>query len=85
MGMEAAERMIRKAELPAVVRRLFGERMFRHGLKARRDKIRETICAQLIEELNPPTESVEKTVRMIAESIEQQLDKMKERAALLIH
>ncbi len=85
VGTEAAERMMRKAELPSGVRRLFSQRMFSRSLNTRRGKIKETILAQLMEELNPPTDAVYGTVRTIAESIEQQLDKMKERAALLIH
>jgi len=85
VGTEAAERMIRKAELPASVRRLFGERLFRKSLERRRDQIQAGICAQLLRELEPPTESVQSTVKTIAESIEQQLEQMMKRAALLIH
>ncbi len=85
VGTEAAERMIRKAELPSAVRRLFSERIFKTSLAKRRDQIQAEICAQLIKDLDPPAESVLKTVKTIAESIEQQLEHMMKRAALLIH
>lgn len=85
VGTEAAERMIRKAELPASVRRLFGEKIFRKSLEHRKDQIQAGICAQLIKELDPPTESVQNTVKTISESIERQLEQMMKRAALLIH
>lgn len=85
VGTEAAERLIRKAELPTSVRRLFGERLFRKSIRSRRDSIRAAIYAQLVRELNPPSEMAWTTVRTVAEAIEEQLDKMKERASLMIH
>ena len=85
VGTEAAERMIRKAELPPMVRRLFGERMFRKSLAHRKDQIRSGVCEQLLNDLDPPTEQVQATVKTIAQSIEQQLEQMMARAALLIH
>lgn len=85
VGTEAAERMIRKAELPASVRRLFTERMFKRSLSHRKEQIRAGVCAQLLKELDPPSESVMGTVKTIAESIEHQLEQMMQRAALMIH
>lgn len=84
-GTEAAERMARKAELPPAVRKLFTEHRFRRALNARRDQIQSGVCAQLMRDLNPPTEAALSTVAAIAESIERQLDCMTARAALLIH
>ncbi len=85
IGTEAAERMIRKAELPSAARRLFTEKHFRRSLGGRREQIREGVLAELIKELNPPTDAVYGTVKTIAESIEEQLRQMTVRAALMIH
>lgn len=85
IGTEAAEKMLRKAELPSAVRRLFSERVFRKSLSGRREQLRSGVCAQLLKDLEPPTEQVQATVKTIAQSIEGQLEQMMERAALLIH
>ncbi len=85
VGTEAAERMLKKAELPSAVRKMFTEGMFKKSLDRRRDQICRGVCDQMIRELNPPTESVQATALTIAHSIEDQLDKMMKRAALLIH
>ena len=85
IGTEAAEKMIRRAELPSSVRRLFSERMFRKSLSGRREQLRSGVCAQLLKDLEPPTQQVQSTVKTIAQSIEGQLEQMMERAALLIH
>ncbi len=74
-----------KAELPGSIRKLFTVRRFRKMLESRRRSLTSGICAQLMRELNPPTEPVETTVKTIAESIENQLEHMMARAALLIH
>ena len=85
IGTETAERMIRKAELPAPVRRMFTEKLFRRGLAGRKEQIRGKVLEQMLKDLDPPSESVTETVRTIAESIEHQLEQMMKRAALLIH
>ena len=85
VGTEAAEKMIRKAELPTAVRRMFGERLFMKSLSHRREQIGAGVNAQLLKDLDPPTEQVQATVKTIAESIEQQLEQMMQHAALLIH
>ena len=85
VGTEAAERMMKKAELPSGMRKLFSERLFLKSLDRRRDQIRAGVCVQLRKDLEPPTEPVEHMVKTIAESIERQLDAMMKRAALLIH
>lgn len=85
VSTETAERMIRKAELPAPVRRLFTEGLFRKGIASRKEQIKGKVRSQLLKELDPPTESALGTVKAIAESIEHQLEQMMKRAALLIH
>lgn len=85
IGTETAERLIHKAELPGSVRRLFTEKRFRKSLLSRRDQIQTGVLAQLCKELNPPSASVMETINVIAKSIEKQLARMMERAALLIH
>ena len=85
VGTEAAEKLIRKAELPASVRRLFSERIFMKSLLRRREQISAGVCAQLLKDLDPPTEQVKSTVKTIAQSIEGQLEQMMRRAALMIH
>ena len=67
------------------MRRLFTARFFRKSLSRRRDEIRAGICSQFVSELDPPSETVRGMVQSIASSIEEQLSRMMERAALLIH
>jgi len=85
VGTEVAEQHMRKVKLPQRIRALFGEKRFRKGLNARRESIRSGILTQMKKDMNPPAEAVEDTVRMIAESIEHQLEQMMKRATLLIH
>lgn len=85
IGTEAAEKQLIRSELPLGMRRLIGTRFFKRSLDKRRSEIRAGIQAQLLRELNPPSENVQDMVRVIASSIENQLGKMMERAALLIH
>ena len=85
VSTETAERMIRKAELPAPIRRMFTEKLFRRGLNGRKEQIREKVLEQMLSELALPSESALGTVKTIAESIEHQLEQMMKRAALLIH
>ncbi len=85
VGTETAERFLRKAELPVGMRRLLTMGYFRRSLNKRRDDIRSGICAELEKQLDPPSEAALGMVRDIAASIETQLGRMMERAALLIH
>jgi hypothetical protein len=85
VSTETAERMIRKAELPAPIRRRFTEKLFRRGLNGRKEQIREKVLEQMLSKLALPSESALETVKTIAESIEHQLEQMMKRAALLIH
>ena len=85
VGTETAERLLRKAELPTGMRKLLTMGYFRRSLNKRRDDIRAGICAELEKQLDPPSEAALGMVRDIAASIEGQLSRMMERAALLIH
>jgi len=85
VGTETAERLLRKAELPVGMRRLLTTGYFKRSLNRRRDDIRAGICAELEKQLDPPSEASLGMVRDIAASIEAQLGRMMERAALLIH
>ena len=85
IGTETAERMLRKAELPLTVRRMITPRFFKKSLDKRRDEIRAGVESQLMREIDPPSENVQAMVREIASSIEEQLRRMMERAALMIH
>ena len=85
IGTEAAERLLRKVELPVGMRKLITMGYFRRGLAKRRDDIRAGISAELEKQLDPPSEAALGMVRAIAASIEGQLGRMMERAALLIH
>ena len=85
IGTETAERMLRKAELPLTVRRMITPRFFKKSLDKRRDEIRAGVESQLMREIDPPSENVQAMVREIASSIEDQLRRMMERAALMIH
>ena len=85
VGTETAERLLRRAELPVAVRKLLTMGYFRRSLNKRRGEIRAGICAELEKQLDPPSEAARGMVRDIAASIEKQLGRMMERAALLIH
>ena len=85
IGTETAERMLRRAELPLGVRRMITPRFFKKSLNRRRGEIRAGVESQLMREIDPPSQSVQAMVRDIAASIEEQLRRMMERAALLIH
>ena len=60
-------------------------RFFKKSLDKRRDEIRAGVESQLMREIDPPSENVQAMVRDIAASIEEQLRRMMERAALMIH
>ena len=81
----AAEKLLRKAELPVKLRRLFPSSQFARGLKSKRDSIERAVYAQLTKGLEPPTEETRRMVKTIAESIESQLTAMMRRATLRIH
>lgn len=85
IGTETAERVLRRAELPLGVRRMITPRFFKKSLNRRRGEIRAGVESQLMREIDPPSQSVQAMVRDIAASIEEQLRRMMERAALLIH
>ncbi len=85
IGMEAAQRLLYKSDIPEKVRKLFPARLFERMLKARRSSLQRSVYVQLMKELSPPTEEVKQTVYAIAHSIEQQLEGMMARATLLIH
>ncbi len=85
VGTETAERLLRRAELPVGMRKLLTMSYFRRSLGKRRDDIRTGICAELEKQLDPPSEAALGMVRDIAASIEAQLSRMMERAALMIH
>ena len=85
VGTETAERLLRKAELPVGMRRLLTMGYFKRGLNKRKDDIRAGICAELVKQLDPPSDAARGMVRDIAASIEGQLGRMVERAALMIH
>ncbi|MBR0464628.1 MAG: hypothetical protein IJJ23_09680 [Clostridia bacterium] len=85
VGTEAAERIVRKVDLPVGMRRLITPRFFRSSLDKRRKDIAQGLGAQFEKELDPPSEAVRGMVREIALSIERQLSAMMERAALMIH
>ena len=85
VGTETAERLLRKAELPVGMRKLLTTGYFKRGLNKRRDEIRGGICGEFEKQLDPPSEAVRGMVRDIAASIEGQLGRMMERAALQIH
>ena len=85
IGTEAAEKILRKAELPVGIRKLLTVRYFRRSLEKRREDIRLGILGELEKQIDPPSEAVRGMVRDIAASIESQLTRMMERATLLIH
>ncbi len=85
IGMEAAQRLLYKSDIPEKVRKLFPGKLFAKMIKARRSSLQQNVYAQLMKELSPPTESVLHTVNTIAHSIEHQLESMMARATLLIH
>ena len=84
VGTEIAQRALKKADLPAWMRRLITPRYFRGSLRKRQSEIAVGIAAQLEKEIDPPSEAVSGMVRKIATSIEQQLDSMMRHATLLI-
>ena len=85
VGTQTAEKLLRKAELPVKLRRLFPSSQFARGLKSKRDSIERAVYAQLTKGLEPPTEETRRMVKTIAESIESQLTAMMRRATLRIH
>lgn len=85
VGTQTAERLLRKAELPVKMRRLFPTGQFTRGLASKRRRIEEAVYAQMMKGVNPPTEETRRMVKTIAESIESQLTAMMRRATLRIH
>lgn len=85
VGTETAEKLLRKAELPVRLRKLFPSGQFVRGLRNRRDGIERAVYAQLMKGVDPPTEETRRMVKTIAESIEAQLTAMMRRATLRIH
>lgn len=85
VGTQTAERLLRKAELPVKMRRLFPTGQFTRGLAGKRKRIEEAVYAQMMKGLTPPTEETRRMVKTIAESIESQLTAMMRRATLRIH
>lgn len=85
VGTETAEKLLRKAELPVRLRKLFPSGQFVRGLRNRRDGIERAVYAQLMKGVDPPTEETRRMVKTIAESIEAQLTAMMRRATLWIH
>lgn len=85
VGTQTAERLLRKAELPVKMRRLFPTGQFTRGLAGKRRRIEEAVYAQMMKGLTPPTEETRRMVKTIAESIESQLTAMMRRATLRIH
>lgn len=85
VGTETAEKLLRKAELPVSLRRLFPSGQFVRGLRNKRDGIERAVYAQLMKGVDPPTEETRRMVKTIAASIEEQLTAMMRRATLRIH
>ena len=85
IGTEAAEKLLAKAELPVAARKLLTTGFFRRSLARRKEDIRSGILTEFNKHLDPPSEAAMGMVSSIASSIEDQLTRMMERAALMIH
>jgi rod shape determining protein RodA len=84
IGTKAAEQMIYKSEVPAWIRKLFMPMVLKKMFSAQRGTLLKSINSQLMREVDPPSEAVMNTVNTIAHAIEDELEKMMRRAALLI-
>ena len=85
VGTEAADKLLRKAELPVGARKLLTTGFFKRSLNRSREDIRAGILTEFNKHLDPPSEAAKGMVKAIAASIEAQLTRMMERAALMIH
>ncbi|MEG0766161.1 MAG: hypothetical protein RR482_00450 [Clostridia bacterium] len=85
IGTEAADRMLRGANIPLALRKLFPLKRFERTLQGKRGQLSASIAKQLQTRLQSPTQDVTQMVEGIAQAIEQQLRKAAEQAILLIH
>ena len=84
IGSEAADRKLRKVNIPVRLRKLYTEKRFQTSLERKQDEIAYNVFDSLMEDLQKPTEDITRMINEIADCLETELRDMLNRAVMLI-
>ncbi|MDO4547046.1 MAG: hypothetical protein Q4D04_03010, partial [Clostridia bacterium] len=85
MGTTLAMKHIGKFNMPAFMRLAFTRSAFSRSLSSKEDRLKDEICAQLVDMSKGDDPQIEKMVADISAAIEAQLSAMAQKARMLIH